>query len=62
MSVVAFILFVVAAILFLLNWFTDRVATTSTNRWPASLTDLGLCLLTTGFIVQFCEHSNKIHF
>lgn len=56
MNVIAFVLFVIAAVIFFL--LSDEVA----GRYRRSSVALGLGVLTVGFIVQFCAVSRQIHF
>lgn len=56
MNVFAFILFVIAAVIFFL--LSDDVAT----RYRRTSVALGLGVLTVGFIVQFCTTAHTIHF
>lgn len=56
MNVFAFILFLIAAVIFFL--LSDNVA----GRYQRTSVALGLGVLTVGFIVQFCTASHPVHF
>jgi uncharacterized membrane protein YGL010W len=56
MNIFAFILFVIAAVIFFL--LSDTVA----GRYQRTSVALGLGVLTVGFIVQFCTATHQIHF
>ena len=56
MNIFAFVLFVIAAVIFFL--LTDTVA----GRYRRSSVALGLGVLTVGFIVQFCAQSHTVTF
>lgn len=58
MEIVAFILFIIAAVLFGLAAFNRNV----TNPPRFNEVALGLCVLTVGFIIQFCSNNQQVHF
>lgn len=56
MNIIAFVLFVIAAVIFFL--VSDAVLT----RYRRSSVALGLGVLTVGFIVQLCTTSHHVTF
>lgn len=56
MNVFAFILFIIAAVIFFL--LSDTVA----GRYQRSSVALGLGVLTVGFIIQFCAKAQQVTF
>jgi uncharacterized integral membrane protein len=56
-NIIAFILFLIAAVIFLV---ADREVGLRYRAWVS--VPLGLCLLTVGFIVQFCSATHTVHF
>jgi uncharacterized membrane protein YGL010W len=55
-NVFAFVLFIIAAVIFFL------VSDAALTRYRRSSVALGLGVLTVGFIIQFCAASHEIHF
>jgi hypothetical protein len=55
-NVIAFVLFIVAAVIFFL------VSDTVSGRWGRSSVALGLGVLTVGFIVEFCAKTHSVTF
>jgi uncharacterized YccA/Bax inhibitor family protein len=62
MHIVSLLLFMLAAIIFAVDFFLASPVRVTTPRRYQTLVSLGLCVLTVGFIVQFLTLNHPVHF